>query len=203
MAPDPRFEVVLATRNPGKMKEMGLLLDDLPVVLRSISEFGNAPEVEEDEPSLQGNAIKKAQALYDHTGIGSLADDTGLKVDALNGRPGVHSARYAGENATDRENRSLLLQELNQAETREARFCTVVAYVDATGIFLFEGTCEGHILDHEAGSGGFGYDSVFQPEGHEQSFAEMDTTLKNSISHRGVALRKFRAFVAERTLVSG
>ena len=195
------LEILLATRNPGKIKEMNMLLADLPVHLRSVVEFGEIPPVIEDERSLQGNAIKKAQALFDQTGLASLADDTGLEVDALGGRPGVHSARYAGEDATDEENRALLLKELGDAENRTARFSTVAAYIDANSICLFEGTCEGSIRYSEAGADGFGYDVVFDPVGHDLSFAEMSTEVKNGISHRGKALAKFKAYMMERTTV--
>jgi len=165
-----------------------------------MSSLGNFPQIIESEPSLQGNAIKKAQALFDITGIPTLADDTGLEVDTLNGQPGVHSARFAGENATDEENRALLLDELLGCTNRTARFCSVVAYIDAEGLYLFEGTCEGRIRDGESGSGGFGYDSIFEPEGYDVSFAEMSMESKNEISHRGKALEKFRLFLFEKTV---
>jgi XTP/dITP diphosphohydrolase len=197
------IDIVLATRNAGKVKEMQMLLRDVPVILRSVSEFGSIPDIVEDQTSLQGNAIKKAQAVYDLTGVASLADDTGLEVDALGGRPGVQSARYAGEHATDIENRALLLEEMEGAATRSARFCTVAAYVDGVSICLFEGICEGSIRLSEAGVDGFGYDALFQPNGYDQSFAEMPTETKNGISHRGQALAKFKAYMLERTAVRG
>ncbi|TDI77647.1 MAG: RdgB/HAM1 family non-canonical purine NTP pyrophosphatase [Bacteroidetes bacterium] len=200
-SPGGSLKVVLATRNAGKVKEMHLLLADLPVTLLSVADFDDVPEVIEDQPSLQGNAVKKAQALFDATGIPSLADDTGLEVDALFGRPGVRSARYAGENASDSKNRALLLHELQNVSDRTARFCTVAAYVDGNSICLFEGTCEGSIRNSEAGTDGFGYDAVFEPKGFQISFAEMSTEVKNGISHRGKAMAKFKAYMMEKAAV--
>ena len=193
------INIVLATRNNGKVREIERLLATLPVKLQPMSTLGNIPQIVESELSLQGNAIKKAQALFDLTGIPTLADDTGLEVDALNGRPGVHSARFAGENASDEDNRRRLLNELLDCPDRIARFCTVVAYIDSEGLYLFEGTCEGRIRTDESGAGGFGYDSIFQPEGFAVSFAEMSVESKNEISHRGKALDKFRLFLFEKT----
>ena len=198
MSTDP-IEIVLATRNEGKVKEIERILSDLPVQFKPMSRLGDIPEIIESEPTLQGNAIKKAQTLFDYTGIPSLADDTGLEVDALSGQPGVRSARFAGENATDADNRALLLNKLTGCADRTARFCTVIAYIDPEGIFLFEGACEGRIRSDESGAGGFGYDSIFEPDGFAISFAEMSVESKNRISHRGKALQKFRAFLFERT----
>jgi XTP/dITP diphosphohydrolase len=192
-------EIVIATQNEGKIREIGDLLSDIPIRLIPALNIPDVPAVIESERSLQGNAIKKAQALFEFTGIPSLADDTGLEVDSLDGRPGVLSARYAGDDATDADNRALLLHELEGIANRRARFSTVAAFVDHLGIYLFEGTCEGTIRLSESGSEGFGYDAVFIPQGFDASFAEMSVSAKNKISHRGKALAKFRAFMHERT----
>lgn len=193
------MKIVLATRNPGKLYEMRALLSGLPVHLISAAEVNGAPNVEEDAETLEGNAARKAQALYEYTGLPSLADDTGLEVGALGGRPGVHSARYAGERADDVANRRLLLKNLEGVENRAARFRTVVAFVDGDGtLHYFEGICSGTIIDEERGEGGFGYDPLFVPEESDLTFAELSAEEKNAVSHRGRALRPFAAYLRDR-----
>lgn len=193
------MKIVLATRNPGKVYEMKSLLAGLPVELIAAGDLEDAPDVEEDAATLQGNAAKKARALYGFTGLPSLADDTGLEVTALAGKPGVHSARYAGERADDAANRNLLLSNLKDVRDREARFRTVVAFVDQDGsMHYFEGICAGEIVHEERGSGGFGYDALFVPEGRDLTFAELPHNDKNTISHRGRALQQFAAYIRER-----
>lgn len=193
------MKIVLATKNPGKVYEMKSLLSGLPVELVSAADIPRAPDVEEDADTLEGNARKKAVALYDVTGLPSLADDTGLEVRALDGRPGVFSARFAGERADDTANRKRLLQELDGEEERSARFRTVVAFVDdGGGMHYFEGICPGEIIREERGTGGFGYDALFVPEGKSKTFAELPHEEKNAISHRGRALRHFAAYLRER-----
>ena len=189
------MRIVLATRNPGKVAELRALLADLPVDLVSASEVEGAPEVEEDAPTLEGNAQKKAAALHAHTGLPSLADDTGLEVDALGGAPGVHSARFAGPEADADANRLRLLRDLDGADDRAARFRTVLAFADGDEVKFFDGVCEGTITEVERGEGGFGYDALFQPEGEARTFSEMPAEAKNAISHRGRALRAFAAFL--------
>lgn len=189
------FEIVLATRNPGKVDEMRALLGDLDVEVRSALDEPDGPEVDEDRPTLEGNALKKARAWNEHTGRAALADDTGLEVEALDGRPGVYSARYAGADATDRDNRRRLLADLEGEAVRTARFRTVVAFVDGDTEQRFEGICAGHIIEEERGTGGFGYDSVFVPDGETRTFAELSAGEKNRISHRGKALRAFAAYL--------
>ena len=185
------MRLVLATRNPGKVAELESLLPET-IELVSAAEIPDAPEVEEDAPTLVGNAAKKARALYGHTGLAALADDTGLEVDALDGAPGVRSARFASETATDADNRAHLLRQLENAASRAARFRTVLAYVDADGLRTFDGVCEGEITLREEGDGGFGYDALFRPEdGDGRTFAEMTKAEKNEISHRGRALSAF------------
>ncbi|NNF58154.1 MAG: RdgB/HAM1 family non-canonical purine NTP pyrophosphatase [Rhodothermaceae bacterium] len=192
------MDLVLATRNPGKVAELAARLDALPVRLRSAAEVPDAPEVDEDADTLRGNAEKKARTLFDHTGQPSLADDSGLEVDALDGAPGVHSARYAGENADDAANRAKLLVALDGRTDRAARFRTVLAFADAMGVQFFEGACEGTITTDEQGTGGFGYDAIFRPsEGDGRTFAEMSKDEKNRISHRGRALERFAVFLTD------
>jgi XTP/dITP diphosphohydrolase len=192
------LEIVLATRNSGKVEEMKALLADLPVTFFTVADYPDAPDVEEDAPTLQGNAAKKARALHAHTALAALADDTGLEVAALDGRPGVHSARYAGPEANDAPNRALLRKELSGHTDRTAQFRTVIAFMENGQLRTFEGICKGHIIDEERGSGGFGYDALFVPEGATQTFAEMDAAAKNAMSHRGRALRAFAAYLQDR-----
>ncbi len=184
-------QIVLATRNPGKVAELRHALSDLGITLLSAADFLDVPPVEEDADTLAGNALKKALALHTHTGLPALADDTGLEVDTLNGRPGVYSARYAGPAEDPVANRALLLQEMDGRPDRAARFRTVMALAVNGTVQYFEGTCEGEILDHERGEGGFGYDAVFQPAGLDRTFAELSKSEKNAISHRGKAVRAF------------
>jgi XTP/dITP diphosphohydrolase len=169
--------------------EIRAALVDVPI--STVDDYPDFPEVEETEPDLEGNAALKSRALFRHTGLPSLADDTGLEVDALDGAPGVLSARYAGEGCTPADNRKLLLEQLRGIDHRAARFRTVLAFTDEQGTRFFEGACEGEILEEERGSGGFGYDALFRPDGSDRSFAELDTSAKNEISHRGAALRRF------------
>ncbi|GAB5537724.1 MAG: RdgB/HAM1 family non-canonical purine NTP pyrophosphatase [Rubricoccaceae bacterium] len=191
------MRLVLATRNPGKVAELAARLPDA-IELVSAAEIPGAPDVEEDAPTLIGNAEKKARALYAHTGLPSLADDTGLEVDALDGAPGVRSARFASETATDAENRAYLSRQLEGVTQRSARFRTVLAYVDAEGLRTFDGVCEGDITTQEVGNEGFGYDSLFRPaDGDGRTFAEMSKAEKNDISHRGRALGAFTQWLIE------
>ena len=183
-------KIVLATRNPGKIQEIQALMADLPLDLATLADFPDAPTVHEDAPTLAGNAQKKAMAIYRHTGLPALADDTGLEVDALGGRPGVHSARYAGEDVSEAANRAHLLQEMNGVQNRAAQFRTIVAFAKKDDTMrLFEGVCRGQITREERGAGGFGYDSLFLPEAAEHTFAELSPAEKSRISHRGKALR--------------
>ena len=195
------MNLVLATRNPGKVTELRDRLGSLGVELLSAADVDGAPDVEEDAPSLAGNAKKKALALHRHTGLPALADDTGLEVYALDMKPGVRSARYAGEKADDSANRKRLLVNLGAANKKQgngdraARFRTVLAFAQGGVVRLFEGQCEGAIAEKEAGDGGFGYDAVFRPDGADKTFAEMEPAEKNAISHRGKALDRFVGYL--------
>jgi XTP/dITP diphosphohydrolase len=189
--------LVLATGNPGKVDELRDLLADLPLTLIAASALDDPPTVVEDAKTLDGNARKKALAFHEHTARPALADDTGLEVAALNGGPGVHTARFAGPEAAPNDNKQKLLEVLEGVEDRRARFRTVVALVDADGtVHTFEGTCEGTITTEPRGEGGFGYDPLFLPDGHDQTFAEMPADTKNEISHRRKALDAVRRFLA-------
>ncbi|WP_441001048.1 RdgB/HAM1 family non-canonical purine NTP pyrophosphatase [Fodinibius sp. SL11] len=185
--------IVLASRNKHKIEELRETLSPLGIELKSTYDFPALEEVEEDADTLEGNALKKARYVHKKTGLPALSDDTGLEVDALNGRPGVYSARYAGENATYQDNVDKLLDELNDVpmERRGAQFRTVAALVTEEEFHTFEGICRGTIITKEQGSGGFGYDPVFVPASYKKTFAELDPEIKNKISHRGKAVQKF------------
>lgn len=191
------MHLLVATRNRGKLAEFRQLLRDLPVTVVAMDEIPGAPEVVEDLPTLEGNAEKKARTLAEFSGLPTLADDTGLEVDALGGRPGVYSARYAGPEEDPAANRRLLLDELRGRPDRSARFRAVIAFVEGGSCRLFEGTCEGRIAEAPRGEGGFGYDPLFIPEGSELTFAELDPVAKNAVSHRGRALRLFSTHLHE------
>ena len=194
--------LVLATRNAGKVRELERLLAALPVAL--VPAPADAPEVDETAPTLEGNALLKARALHTHTGLAALGDDTGLFVDALGGAPGIRSARYAGESADDDANRARMLQELAGHADRRAHFRTAIAFVDESGAArTFEGVCEGTILTAERGAGGFGYDALFVPDGHAETFAELPLDVKNRISHRARALEAFAVWLGGNPPPSG
>lgn len=181
----------LATANPGKVVEIGEILGD---AVSLVPRPEDLPETVEDAPTLEGNALLKARAVSSAVRGPALADDTGLEVDALDGAPGVRSARFAGEHATDAENVALLLRRLEGAPTRAARFRTVAALVDDDEVHAWDGVCEGTIASEPRGSGGFGYDPVFIPaDGDGRTFAEMSAAEKHAISHRGRAFRSVAA----------
>ncbi len=188
-------EIVLASRNPNKIEELRELLSLPDLRVLSTADFPELEEVDEDALTLEGNALKKAHYVAMVTGLPSLADDTGLEVSALNGAPGVYSARYAGEQASYDDNVEKLLSEMEDIEQRNAQFRTVVAFVDADKHWIFEGVCTGQISRYRKGVKGFGYDPIFMPDGFEQSFAEMGSEQKNSISHRGLAMKEVVAFL--------
>lgn len=191
--------IVAATRNPHKLDEIRAILGGTGIRVVGLDQFPDAPDVIEDRPDLEGNAARKAETLHRFTGLPTMADDTGLEVDALGGRPGVRSARYAGESATDADNRRKLLGALADKSDRSARFRTVIACTTDDGTRFFEGVCEGTIIREERGSGGFGYDSIFVPEGHDRTFAELSADEKNRISHRSRAIRAFAEYLGTET----
>lgn len=186
-------ELVLATRNRHKGEELAALLGDLGIRIRTLEEFPEAPDVIEDGATCEANAVKKAQEIAAATGLPAVADDTGLEVDALGGRPGVHAARYAGEHATYEDNCRKLLQELNGVprERRTARFITVAAIaLPSDGVRIATGHLQGVISDAPAGSGGFGYDPVFFVPEVGKTLAEISPEEKNRISHRAKAFHQ-------------
>lgn len=191
--------LLLGTRNPGKVREIETILGDIPWRLRSLNEFANVGVAAETAATYAENAIAKAQFYACEAGLYTLADDSGLEVEALGRAPGVFSARYAGENASDADRRVILLSELSQqtSENHSARFICVVAIAtpDGTVLNISEGTCDGKIIFNERGTNGFGYDPLFVPDGFTQTFAELSDSIKNQISHRARALRKAREFL--------
>ena len=187
--------IVVATRNRGKLREIREALAGLPVELVAADEIPGAPEVIEDGETFFDNAAKKGLTLARHSGLPALADDSGLEVDALGGAPGVYSARYAGEEATDAENIAKLLLELNgrPGASRAARFVAVILIALPDGrILSARGECAGEIADAPRGSAGFGYDPVFYHPRFGKTFAEISSAEKLSVSHRGAALRLLR-----------
>jgi len=196
--------IVLATSNHGKLAELRALLADLPVQLLSAAEaLGEQPIIVEDGATFEANALIKAQAIARATRTLALADDSGLEVDALGGRPGVRSARFAHERATDAENNAALLRELENIEeaARSARFRCVLALVNPwreSDPRFAEGSCEGSIARAPRGSGGFGYDPLFLVSGQDgKAMAELSETEKNQVSHRGRAVQALRAILLE------
>lgn len=187
------MKVVLATHNDGKILEMQYALSDIAVDLLTLKEFPHIGEIPETGNTLIENAFIKAETVFIETGISALADDTGLEIDALNGEPGVYSARYAGENASYLDNCAKVLNKLDgtRIEDRTARFRTVMAFVGKNEKFHCEGSVDGLIIDKKIGKNGFGYDPIFYYPKLEKTFAELNKNEKNSISHRGIALRNF------------
>jgi len=193
-------ELVLATRNWHKGEELAVLLSQLGVTIRTLADFPEAPEVEEDGETCEANAIKKAREISQATGLAAVADDTGLEVDALGGRPGVYAARYAGEGATYEDNCRKLIQELAGVpqHRRTARFVTVAALViPGKQIQVAQGALDGYITEVPSGSHGFGYDPVFYVPELSATLAELTAEQKNRISHRAKAFQKVRKFLQD------
>ena len=189
------MRIVCASANPHKVEELARLLPSWVALVPRPSDIG---DIDEDAPTLEGNAIIKAVEIANHASEWAIADDTGLEVDALNGAPGVRSARFAGDHATDSENRELLLSKLDGVMNRSARFRTVVALVSSKGdIHFVGGECVGTIAESERGDSGFGYDSLFIPaDGDGRTFAEMNGPEKDAVSHRGRALAQIPELLA-------
>lgn len=185
--------LVIATRNKGKTKEIKDLFKDFPVDIKDLDDFGPIPHLEEDGDTFDENAYKKASFAARILGMPALADDSGLMVEALNGAPGVHSARYAGENATDEQRYLKLLSEMEGRTNRKAAFECVISIAVPTGPALtYEARCEGLITEMPAGSNGFGYDPVFYYPPYQKTFAELTRQEKNRVSHRGKALAELK-----------
>ena len=186
--------LVLATRNAGKTAEIRDLLKDFPIEIRNLDDFGPIPEIEEDGTTFDDNAYKKAHFAARVLGFPALADDSGLVVDALNGAPGVYSARYAGENASDADRCTKLLQAMEGQTQRAAAFeCVISIAVPEGPALTYEARCEGRITDQPQGENGFGYDPIFFYPPLNKTFAQMTMTEKSRVSHRGKALRELQA----------
>lgn len=193
------MRILLATKNRGKIREMNSLFAGTGVEFVGTDILDSAPDVVEDGRTYHDNALKKAMTFYKLTGLPTLAEDSGLEVDALQGGPGVYSARFAGENASDEENIKKLLAELKgvKKQDRRARFVSVLCLVIDGKPHFFEGEVRGRILEEPEGRSGFGYDPVFCPDGYEHSFAVLGEEIKNSISHRARAIEKLKDFIEE------
>jgi len=192
------MELVVATRNAGKLKEIRRLLESRGIRVRGLAEFPEAPDVVEDGETFAENAIKKAEAVAQFTSMPCLADDSGLVVDALQGRPGVHSARFSGAEADDQSNNRKLLYEMAAVPEirRQASFCCVMALcMPGQSPRLFQGRVNGAILERQQGDGGFGYDPLFWLPGYNCTMAELPLDTKNQVSHRGQALRQLVDFL--------
>ncbi len=183
--------IVLATTNQGKIREFQKLLNGFPIIIKGLADFGPIPEVIEDGETFDDNAYKKASFTSRVLGYPAIADDSGLCVDALNGAPGVYSARYAGENATDSENVEKMLKNLEDHENRNAAFKCVISIAVPTGAALtYEGDCKGLITDKPIGDNGFGYDPLFFYPQLNKTFAQMSIEEKGEVSHRGRAIKQ-------------
>ena len=191
--------IVFASNNQFKVREIISILGN-SFTLLSLKDINIHEDIPEDEPLLEGNALFKARYIHNITGMNVFADDTGLEIDALNGLPGVHSARFAGEGKDSSANIEKVLSLLDTAENRKARFRTVIALIFEKKEYLFEGILTGTINREKRGAEGFGYDPVFIPDGNSQTFAEMQLPEKNRISHRARAFEKLREFLYQQTL---
>lgn len=191
------MKLYFATNNIHKLKEVQEVVGD-SFQIESMRSLGINEDIPEDQQTLEGNALQKARFLYDRTGESCFADDTGLEVDALNGAPGVYSARYAGEAKNSLDNMALLLKNMSGIQNRKARFRTVIALILDGKEYLFEGVVKGTIAEEPRGTAGFGYDPLFVPDGYSTTFAEMDSEAKNAISHRGRAVEKLAALLLKR-----
>ncbi len=191
------MKILIATGNKGKIREMNELFSDMPVEFVGIDTLEEVPEVVEDGSTFHENALKKAMTFYNRASMPVLAEDSGLEVEALEGAPGIYSARYAGAEATDEDNIRKLLDALKGVppEQRRARFVSVLCFVLDGKPHFFEGEVEGWITDRPSGSYGFGYDPVFVPDGYDKTFAELGPEIKNRISHRAKAIAKFKEFL--------
>ncbi len=198
------MKILLASNNRHKQRELQAIFDEnapglIDLVLPA-DVLDEKIDVIEDGDTLEANAMKKADEFYRTTGLPCIADDTGLEIDALNGAPGVHSARFAGEYGNDAANRKKALEQLEGVpiENRTARFRTVICFAGESGFEFVEGRCEGKIIDEERGKEGFGYDPIFVPESYDKTFAQMSPEEKNDISHRADAARNFVEILKKR-----
>lgn len=186
--------LVFASSNKNKIQEITQLMP-LSIAIKGLEEIGCTTEIPETSDTIEGNALMKANFVKANYQLDSFADDTGLEVTALNGAPGVYSARYAGKHCNSEDNIDKLLKELQGIEDRSAQFKTIVALNLGDKTYLFEGIIRGHIAEERIGNQGFGYDSVFIPEGSDRSFAQYSMQEKAAVSHRGIAIRKLTKFL--------
>lgn len=180
-------KLVFATNNAHKLEEIAAILGE-KIELLSLKDIECTADIPETANTLEGNATQKAEYIYQQYGLDCFADDTGLEVEALDGAPGVFSARYAGEGHNSEDNMQKLLQNLQGVTNRKAQFRTVICLIWDGKRYLFEGICKGEIIEEKRGNAGFGYDPIFVPEGYDQTFAELGNDIKNSISHRAKAV---------------
>lgn len=188
------IKLVFATNNKNKIKEIKQLLNN-SLELLSLEDVGCLEDIPETADTIEGNAVQKAQYVYEKYGYNCFADDTGLEIDALNGEPGVYSARYAGEQKNAEDNMMKVLTKLEGLENRSAQFKTVIALIVDGKVTCFEGIVKGEITTERSGNEGFGYDPIFKPKGYDVSYAEMNLELKNEISHRAIATKKLIQFL--------
>jgi XTP/dITP diphosphohydrolase len=193
------MKLIFASNNEHKIREIKSILGN-SFTLLSLTDMNINEDIPEEEPILEGNALSKARYVYNATGMNVFADDTGLEIDALNGLPGVHSARFAGESKNSSSNIEKVLSLLGSTENRNARFRTVIALIYEKKEYLFEGIVQGTIISEKRGNEGFGYDPVFIPDGKTLTFAEMELDEKNTISHRARAFGKLREFLDQHSL---
>lgn len=186
--------LIFASNNEHKIKEINSLLGN-SFTLLSLDDINIREDIPEEEPQLEGNALSKARFVYNFTGMNVFADDTGLEIAALNGLPGVHSARFAGENKDSAANIEKVLSAMDRTENRQARFRTVIALIFEKKEYLFEGIVNGRIIREKKGTVGFGYDPIFIPDGKSCTFAEMELSEKNTVSHRARAFEKLKEFL--------
>jgi XTP/dITP diphosphohydrolase len=190
------MQIVFATNNENKLREINHILGD-ELILLSLKDLGIAADIPENEPTLEGNALFKARFIHNLVGKDVFADDTGLEIEVLDGKPGVTSARFAGEDKDSDANIEKVLKMMGETDNRNARFRTVIALILGGTEYLFEGTVNGIIITHKRGVEGFGYDPVFVPEGKNLTFAEMPLDEKSKISHRARAFEKLREFLTQ------
>ncbi len=188
------MEIVFATHNLNKLKEVQLMLPDNMHII-GLDQIGCFDEIPETQPSLEGNALQKARYVHKHYRCNCFSDDTGLEIEALQGRPGVLSARYAGEEKSSEANMAKVLSELKGVENRTARFRTVIALILDNEEMLFEGIAEGEIISQKRGDSGFGYDPIFVPRAYDKTFSEMPLSEKNLISHRKKAFQMLSEYL--------
>ncbi len=186
-------KIVFATGNSNKLKEIKYAINSFEIV--GLKDLEIIEKISETGTTLKENALQKANYIYKKTGLNCFSDDTGLEIEALDNRPGVYSAMYAGEDCNAEANMQKVLKELSGFSNRKAKFKTVIALIINGKEYFFEGFVKGGILKEKRGTGGFGYDPIFNPDGYEETFAQMSIDLKNKISHRGLAIKKLVDFL--------